>query len=180
MEANNPEINVDELMNKIRQEVVKRQVYSQEINSESNLDTSKLKLSISYIENFLKNAEFRSNVRTKWPDKLNFFPFNFSAKLQKLILKIINFLFKDQREVNFNIISSLKESVALNHQLIEQIATLKAQVDTSIQGLDERIVDVDNRLQGLDERTVNVDNRFQGLEERIVDVDNRFQELDER
>ncbi|WP_375475395.1 methyltransferase domain-containing protein [uncultured Nostoc sp.] len=180
MEANNPEINVDELMNKIREDVVKRQVHSQPIDSKSNLDTSKLKLSISYIENFLKHAESRSNVRTKWPDKLNFFPFNLSAKLQKLILKIINFAFKDQREVNFNIISSLKESVALNYYIIEQIATLKTQLDTSIQGLDERIVDVNNRFQRLDERIVATDTSIQGLNECIVDVNNRFQGLDKR
>ncbi|MEH2139777.1 class I SAM-dependent methyltransferase [Nostoc sp.] len=180
IESNNPEINVDEFMDKIREEVVKRQIPSQQINLPSNLDTSKLKLSISYIETFLKNAESRSNLRTKWPDKLNLFPFNLSTKLQKFILKLINFLFKDQREVNFNIINSLKESVALNHQLIEQIATLKAQVDSRIQGLDERLVNVDTSIQGFDERLVNVDTSIQGFDERLVNVDTSIQGFDER
>ncbi|MBD2246369.1 methyltransferase domain-containing protein [Nostoc sp. FACHB-888] len=179
IESNNPEINVDELMHKICEEVVKRRVPCEQIDLQSNLDTSKLKLSISYIENFLKNAESRSGVRTKWPDKLNIFPFNFSTKLQKLILKIINFLFKDEREVNFNIISSLKESVALNYQLIEQITTLKAQVDTRIQGLDECLVNVDTRIQGLDKRLVNVDTHIQALDERLVNVDTSIQGIED-
>jgi SAM-dependent methyltransferase/prefoldin subunit 5 len=180
IESNNPEINVEEFMDKIREEVVKRQVTSQQINLPSNLDTSKLKLSISYIETFLKNAEYRSNIRTKWPDKLNLFPFNFSTKLQEFILKLINFLFKDQREVNFNIINSLKESVALNHQLIEQIATLKAQVDSRIKGLDERLVNVDTSIQGLDERLANVDTSIQGVNERLANVDTSIQGVNER
>lgn len=205
MEENNPQINVDELMHTIRQEVVKRQVYSQQINSESNLDTSKLKLSISYIETFLKNAESRSSVRIKWPDKLNHFPFNLSAKLQKIILKALNFIFKDQREVNLNIINSLKESVVLNHQLIGQIATLKAQADNRIQSLDERIVTIDTSIQGIDSTLNAIDTlisswltgiqkdldtlnmRVQGIDEhlittesRIITVDTRIQEINER
>ncbi|MBN3927611.1 class I SAM-dependent methyltransferase [Nostoc sp. NMS4] len=192
IEPNNLEINVDELMDKIRKDVVKRQVYSQETNLQPNnlqpnLDTSKLKLSISNIEAFLQNAESRSIVRTKWPDKLNFFPFNLSAKLQKLIIKILNFLFKDQREVNFNIINSLKESVALNYQLIDQIATLKAQgdsrlvnMDSRVQGIDERLVNMDSRVQGIDERLVNMDSRVQGVDERLVNMDSCVQGVDER
>lgn len=183
MEANNPEINVDELMHKIREEVVKRQAYSQKINSNFNLDVSKVKLSISYMETFLNNAESRSSIRTKWPDKLNFFPFNFSTKLQKFIIKVINFIFKDQREVNFNIINSLKESVAINHQLIEEIATLKAQVDNRqvdnrIQGLDESTVAIDSSTQRLDQRIVTIDNSIQGLDERIVVIDTSIQGID--
>ncbi|MEH2214072.1 class I SAM-dependent methyltransferase [Nostoc sp.] len=191
IESNDPEIKIDELIQKIVEQVRKSQVNSQLPGSQSNLDISKLKLSISHIENFLKNAESRSLVRIKWPDKLNIFPFNFSTKLQQFILKVINFLFKDQREVNLNIINSLKESVALNQQLIEQIASLKAQVD---KGLDESLIAMDNHIQRLGERLDTVDNRFpelyerliaidnhiQGLGERFVTVDNRFPELDKR
>ncbi|MCC5646819.1 methyltransferase domain-containing protein [Nostoc sp. CHAB 5824] len=187
MEENNPEINVDELMHKIREDVIKRQVYSQKISSESNLDASKLKSSISYIETLLQNAEFRSFARIKWPDKLNRFPFNCSAKLQKLILKVFNILFKDQREVNLNIINFLKGSVSLNHQLIEQIITLKVQLDermdaldSRFQGINDRLVALDTCIQKLDEKKVILDDRFQGLNERVIALDSCFQKLDER
>ncbi|MEH2422913.1 MAG: class I SAM-dependent methyltransferase [Nostoc sp.] len=183
MEENNSEINVDELMHTIREEVVKRQVYSQQINSESNLDTSKLKLSISYIETFLKNAESRSSLRIKWPEKLNHFPFNLSAKLQKLILKAFNFIFKDQREVNFNIINSLRESVVLNHQLIGQIATLKAQADNRIQSLDERIVTIDNSIQGIDNSLNAIDSLISswltGIQKNLDTLNMQVQGIDE-
>lgn len=187
IESKDPEINIDELIQKIVEQVSKSQVHSQLVDSQSNLDISKLKLSISHLETLLKNAESRSSVRTKWPEKLNLFPFNFSAKLQKLILKVIDFLFKDQREVNFNIINSLKESVALNHQLIEQIANLKEQVSNSIQGVDERFVAVDNRLvtldnsnQGLDERLIAMNSSIQELDRRLVAMDSSIQGIDAR
>ncbi|MEH2249101.1 class I SAM-dependent methyltransferase [Nostoc sp.] len=183
MEENNSEINVDELMHTIREEVVKRQVYSQQINSESNLDTSKLKLSISYIETFLKNAESRSSLRIKWPDKLNRFPFNLSAKFQKLILKALNFIFKDQREVNFNIINSLRESVVLNHQLIGQIATLKAQADNRIQSLDERVVTIDTSIQGIENSLNAIDTLINswltGIQKDLDTLNMRVQGIDE-
>ncbi|MFN6484069.1 MULTISPECIES: class I SAM-dependent methyltransferase [unclassified Nostoc] len=180
IESNYPETNIDELIHKDIEHISKNQAHSQLLDSQSHLDTSNLKLSISYIESFLENAESRSIARTKWPDKLNLFPFNLSGNLQKIILKIMNFIFKDQREINFNIINSLKESVALNHQLVEHIATLKTQVDNNIQKLDERLVAMNNSIQGLDERLIAMDDRFPELDERLVTLDNSIQQLDRR
>jgi O-antigen chain-terminating methyltransferase len=156
---------------------------------------------MGYIESLLKNAESRAYIRTKWPDKLNRFPFNLISKLQKFILKAINFLFKDQREVNFNLILSLKESLTINHQLIAEIKTLKTQiddclitvnarfqaanehlniVDSSIQELDKKIVAVDNSIQAANEHLNIVDNSIQELDKQIVAVDTQFQGMNER
>ena len=197
IEANNPEINVDELIQKICNEVAKRQVHSQPLDSNYNFDTSKMGLNISYIEALLKNAESRSCIRTKWPDKLNRFPFKFNAKLQKLILRAINFLFKDQRDINLNLINSLKESVALNRQLIEQITTLRVQMDERLNTLDgsfktidilvnslltsiQEILDAINiRVQGIDEHLGVVDTQMQGIDEHLGVVDTQMQGINE-
>jgi O-antigen chain-terminating methyltransferase len=205
IEKNNSEINVDELMEKIRQEILNRQGHSRSMETKNNADTanfmSKISLSIGHIESLLKNAESRAYIRTKWPDKLNRFPFNLISKLQKFILKAINFLFKDQREVNFNLILSLKESLTINHQLIAEIKTLKTQiddclitvdarfqaanehlniVDSSIQEVDKKIVVVDNSIQAANEHLNIVDNSIQELDKQIVAVDTQFQGMNER
>ncbi|MEA5502226.1 class I SAM-dependent methyltransferase [Halotia wernerae UHCC 0503] len=205
IESNNPEINVDELMQKIREEVANRQGNSRLVGIKTNVDTANLMSHLAYIESLLKNAESRSYIRTKWPDKLNRFPFNLNSSLQKFILKLINFFFKDQREVNFNLILSFKESIALNRQLIEQIKTLKVQmdeslsaVDSNIQGMDERLSAVDSNIQGIDNGLNTIDNwistwittieenlnnlntRIQEMHERLNTVDNSIQDLDER
>ncbi|MFN9617173.1 MAG: methyltransferase domain-containing protein [Dolichospermum sp.] len=189
IENNNPEINVDELMEKIRQEILSRQGYSSGASINNNdADTSDFTSNISsrmgYIESLLKNAESRAYIRTKWPEKLNRFPFNLISKLQTLILKGINFLFKDQREVNFNLILSLKESLVINHQLIAEMKTLKSQIDdclitgdTHFQGINERLNILDNSIQKLDNQITAVDNRFQGVKDHLNIVDHNIQEL---
>ncbi len=158
---NNPEINVDELMAKIRDEVAKRKGRPQGVIKSSNADTSNLTLHLSYIESFLKNAEDRAYTRTKWPDKLNRFPFNLSKKLQKATLKLLNFLFKDQREINFNLLQALRESVVINQQLIAEISSLKTQ-------LNENLQTVDTQLQTTHERLQTVDTQLQATHENYI------------
>ncbi|MFB2737153.1 methyltransferase domain-containing protein [Umezakia ovalisporum] len=179
---NNPEINVDELMAKIRHEVAKPKGQPQRVIKSSNTDTSNLTLHLSYIESFLKNAEDRAYTRTKWPDKLNRFPFNLSKKFQKATLKLLNFLFKDQREINFNLLQALRESVFINGQLIAEISSLKTQlnerlqtVDTQLQTTHERLQTVDTQLQTTHERLQTVDTQLQTTHERLQTVDTQLQ-----
>ncbi|BAY40818.1 putative methyltransferase [Nostoc sp. NIES-2111] len=186
LDSNNNEINIDELMENIRKEIANRRGYSQQLNTQNSPIILNLISNIDYIESLLINAESRAYARTKWPDKLNRFPFNLNLNLQKFILKLINFFFKDQREVNFNLIFALKESGKLNRLLIEEINTLKTRIDEyigtidrRIHGLDERLNTVDNCVQGLDERLSTVDSCFQAMDERLSTVDSRFQAINE-
>jgi hypothetical protein len=131
IETNNPDINVNDLMEQVRAEAAKRR---------SNISVKVTQLAIekntSDIENFkilniqalINNAENRSQVRTKWPDKLNKFPLNVSKKLQQLILKSLNFFFKEQRVVNISLAQAGRESLELNRELIKQIVNLQAKI----------------------------------------------------
>jgi len=171
IEDNNPEINVDELMQKIREEVAKRRSYSEFKNTTFKPKIFKMMATfnpiLAEIEALLRNAESRSEVRTKWPDNLNKFPFNLNKKIQKFLLKILNFLFKDQREVNFNLIRALKESILLNRQLIEQITSLRSQIEQ----IDEHLSTTDTRLQQIDEHLSTTDTRLQQIDERHLKND---------
>ncbi|MEH2373939.1 class I SAM-dependent methyltransferase [Nostoc sp.] len=184
-ESNNPEIDVDNLMQKIREEVNKHKSKNAKSTTINDFSISKNTSNIDYIEALLKNAQSRAYSRTKWPDKLNRFPFNLNPKLQKIILKIINFLFKDQREVNFNLISCLQESVTLNQQFIEQIETLRVQMegrlgvtDSRVQSLEDRLGVTDSRVESLEDRLGVTDSRVQSLEEKLRIVDNNIQNMD--
>jgi len=208
--SSNPEINVDELMQRIREDVAKRYGQSQSTNITAkpiiSAPTGTLDHIFYHIEALLRNAETRAIIRTKWPDNLNKFPFNLGIIkfLQKIALKILSFIFKDQREVNFNLIRALKESVGLNRQLIEQITSLRAHiderlnaVDTSLQTMDKRLSAMDTRVQGIDERLgavyshvpeiddslekihANVNNWITGIEERLNAANSRKQLIDE-
>ncbi|NMG08326.1 class I SAM-dependent methyltransferase [Brasilonema sp. UFV-L1] len=179
--ANNPEINIDELMEKIRAEVAKRHSQSQSVETtQSETKTTYKELpyiaptfnyNFIHLETLLRNAESRAIARTKWPDHLSKFPYNFIKPIQVIAFKILNFIFKDQREVNFNVIRALKESVALNRQLIEQIKDLKTQI--------EYLNAVDARLEGIEERFSTVDTCLQVMEEGLGVVSNRVPGINE-
>ncbi|PMB12914.1 hypothetical protein CI592_01595, partial [Fischerella thermalis CCMEE 5328] len=94
---------------------------------------------------------------------LNKFPFKINKNIQKFILKLLNFIFKDQREVNYNLIRALQESVALNRQLIEQIASLR---------IDRRLVDMETQLKKMDERFGTVYSRVPNIDDSLNNIDN--------
>nr|WP_322664842.1 class I SAM-dependent methyltransferase [Dendronalium sp. ChiSLP03b] len=186
-EANNPEINVDVLMQKIREEVTQRRNSYQPVALNSiKFKSSTVKYNVSHIEALLRDAESRAHVRTKWPDKWNRFPFNFSRVIQKIALKILSFIFKDQREVNFNLILSLKESLLLNQQLIAEIANLRSQIEQyafpiekNITAINKRLDTVDGRLQAFEESLSTVDGRLHAFEKSLSTVDGRLQAFEE-
>lgn len=175
IEANNPEINVDELMDKIRQEVAMRQG-SLPVDEREWAMTPTRVANINQIEALLNNAEFKAQVRTDLPKKLDKFPFNISKPLQKFALKLYGFLFKEQRAVNFSLIEAVRESLALNKQLIEQIKALQVQVN----GMSDRITATDERVNGVSDRITATDAGVNNLSDRIMATDVRLAATNER
>ena len=162
IEPNNPEINVDDLMQKVRDEVARHNHPSHSVEENSNGVNAMSVLNTSNIEPLINDAEFNSQASTKWPDKLNRFPFNFSKRLQRFILKLYRVLFKKQRVVNFDLSQALRESLALNRELVEQVITLQAQFRTT----DERVSEIGDHVTATDERISEIINRLKATDER--------------
>lgn len=170
IETNNPEIDVNELMEKVKAEVAKRSKFALAgpQTSQHQIIGDPTSLKLLNIQSLIDNAEARSQVRTKWPDPLNKFPLNVSKKIQNAVLKILNFLFKEQRVVNVSLVQALRESLALNRELIQQIRDLQTNI-TKIKGQVEGI----NNCQesALSENAIYVDfeDRFRGSKTEISD-----------
>jgi len=160
-EANKPEINVNKLMYKIRDKVAKNNNSFNPLSLNSVSQAPTVNLDISQVEALIKNAESRAYIRTKWPDKFNKFPFNFISRLKKLVLKLINLLFKDQRQVNFNLIQALRHFVELNHQLTEQISILNTRVDSTVELNHQLTEQISILYARMDKHWVDVNRRFQ-------------------
>lgn len=181
IESNNPEIDVDELMQKIRAEVAQRNNNTQQsLFANSNSNTVKINFNFNYLEALLRNAEARADVRTKWPDKLNRFPFTLSGKIKKYCLKIVNFIFKDQREVNLNLINALKQSMLLNRQLVTEVELLRSQFNQHLDTFENHINQIDSQVKVFDERFNQINNQTKVLDERFYQIDNQTKVLDER
>ena len=175
LETRNFEIDVDELMQKVKEEVANRQSYSLAEAVKFSSVSATTTVSNSYIEARLKDAEIFSQVPTKFPDKFNRFPFNLSKGIQKLFLKLYGFLFKKQQVVNFSLIHALREAWALNQQLFEQVTVLQGQ----LQEISDRLTATDEDLKSLestDERlSINLtvtDERLRSTDERYIRNDN--------
>jgi O-antigen chain-terminating methyltransferase len=171
IEVNNLEIKVDELMDKIREEVTRRQKTVQSTSLTSSIKTLRETISLGNIKALLSNAESRSYVRTNLPEKYNRFPLNISKNLQKLVLKVFEIIFRDQRKVNFSLIQAVREFLPINQELIEQIATLQAHfsaTDNRINAMNERLSTTDNRINAMDERLSAMNESLSAMNERYI------------
>ncbi len=80
---------------------------------------------INSLEAYTNIADLKTQVRTRWPSNIGAtFPFNV-ARLRGVSLKLLAFLFKDQRHVNVALIAALREQTSLNRHLIEQMQMLR-------------------------------------------------------
>jgi len=159
-EVKNSDFAITELMQTIRKEVSKHKEQARSELVKPDIKLWTMKSIISQIDALLNNADNRAKIRTKWPDKLDRFPFNLSGKVQKLALKTLKVLFLDQREVNFSLIQALRESLVLNRQLIaqvEQLQQLATAQDNQIKVLNENLGTLANQVKGMDERAFKND-----------------------
>ncbi len=170
IEANNPEINVDELIEKVQDEVAKRKASCiEEENYEYMINPDKQIIDVSPIEALINNAEFKAQVRTHWPKKFERFPLNIGW-LQKFSLKLYNFLLKEQRVVNFSLSQALRESLALNRQLSEQVAALQMQVNQISDRLNATAVQVNqsgDRLNTTEVQVNQISDRLNATEVQV-------------
>jgi O-antigen chain-terminating methyltransferase len=119
------------------------------------------------IRELLNEADLYSEVPSKLSDKFNHFPLNLSLFLQKFLLKLYGFLFKKQRVVNFSLSSAIRESLAVNLQLVEQAKVLQEQINA----MSNRLTAVDERIQGCIARLNTTDNRLHGASERLTNAE---------
>ncbi|MGC1394052.1 MAG: methyltransferase domain-containing protein [Coleofasciculaceae cyanobacterium] len=156
----NTEINVEQLIQKIRNEVENnRKIYTDVETKPIDVSIRTNTTNISYIETLLNDADFYSQVPTEFPEKFNRFPLNLSKWLQKFFLKIYSFLFKKQRVVNSSLNQALKESLVLNQRLSDQINTLQEQLNS-----------LNNRVTVTEGRLSETSYHFNATGERLTEI----------
>ena len=169
IETNNLEINIDELMHKIREDVARRHNNSVPAEDAISLPENAITIGsginekINNIEFLLNDAESNSEFPTSFPEQLNRFPLNTSKPLQKLLLNLYGFIFKKQRVVNLPLIQAARDSLALNQQLIEQVTALQVQV----QVMGNHITATEQLLSGLGNRLATTEVQVSGLGDRL-------------
>lgn len=130
IERNNPELDVDDLMVRVQVEASRRRfgidadLFGMPITS---MDTTAFDAQLGI-------AQQRAEARRSWSGRLDVFPFNRLGWLQAIALRAYNFLFRDQRHVNFALIAAARELLQMNRELNERIGVL----DTRVRDLEQR------------------------------------------
>lgn len=177
IEANNPNIDVEKLLAKVRAEVATRHKHQPKaelkVSSSSKINTL---ANISFVEALLNSAKEKSQVRTELPKKIDRFPLNLKW-CKKIALKLHEFIFKEQRAINLTLIDALRESTLVNKQLSEQVKALQAQVSNDSDRLvanNEQIRNISDRLAANDGQIRNIGACFTTTEAQILDISDRL------
>jgi O-antigen chain-terminating methyltransferase len=125
IEPNNPNIDVDDLMTRIQREVTRRRLGPR---ADVYVGTPIGSLDTTFVESQLAAALQRAEVRRKPPERLNVFPWNRLRRLQTFALRVLAFVFKDQRQVNFALVAAARELVVVDRALHDRLVALEARV----------------------------------------------------
>jgi hypothetical protein len=123
-----PGIDVGELAARVRQRV---SALRERPERDVPLDALALRSSvfIDMLEAHTNIADQKQQIRTQWPSNIGTpFPFGI-ARVRRLCLSALAFLFKDQRHVNAALVAAFRDQVSFNRQLIEQLRALRDERD---------------------------------------------------
>lgn len=124
----NSSINVDELMAKINEQISGSQAASLLDAEGAKTLSADAVTAVANMESSIQHAEAASQVRTSWGSSFNRFPFNLPP-FRIFFLRLLAFLFRDQRQVNAMLIDALRASLRLNIRLCEQVDTIRMRLD---------------------------------------------------
>lgn len=74
-----------------------------------------------HVEGLVNEAAQCFPARTALPASMNRFPLKYFGFLHRIILRVYELLFREQRGVNLALIKALRETMAINRQLHEQV-----------------------------------------------------------
>ena len=123
-ETNNPDIDVEALMTRVQHEVLRRQYGTP--SESAALGT----LDISNLTALIAAAAAHGGPRSVWPGRLWFVP----RPLQRLGLRTIGWLLRDQQACNAALVQALREAV-----------TIATRLDTTVHELEARLRALENR-----------------------------------
>jgi hypothetical protein len=123
--SRNPKIDIPALEARIAQELER----DPQLAGDERLSRLAAAVHVRTVENALALAEQRSVPRTEWPAEMQTFPFRGNTGLQRLALRIVSLVFRDQHGVNAQLIRSQREMLGLLHSLVDRVENLESRLE---------------------------------------------------
>jgi hypothetical protein len=144
--SDNPQIDVEWLMDNFREEVGRKRGASRSSGmNRPTFDTSRIDALISAIES-------SSRPRTHFPNALRRFPFTWSPWLQKIVLKTHELLFRDQKMINMSLAFLLREMKSYNTRTVGQLMQRQDSLAQKLEKLSEEQQYIKSAVSKLEER----------------------------
>lgn len=194
-EMDNFELSVDDIVGMIQEEIERQNNLASldlPIHNPQNLPTNTTQFPVAsvdnvidpnflvYVNSLITLAETKSHVRREWPKPLNRFPFNLEVNkwFQKVILKFLAVLFRDQRTINLLLVQTLRESLNLNQRLADQIVGLQSQINgiyQSLHGIGDHVNSMAPTLDGVAHQTHLQEERLNALTQLLETLTQQMQ-----
>jgi SAM-dependent methyltransferase len=182
IETHQPDQTPARIGQRLQAEIRRQQQWEVSPDSPVSVRHSAQQAQIAHIGLILDAATQKAQPRQQLPGKLARLPIVGHRKVQGLLLKIYNFLFKEQRTTQMATIQAMRESAKLHQQLLEQTHTLEGFLQGLQAAISPRLEMIDGRLLAIEQRlgfTEQQLGRIQLPESGIVQLD-RLDHLDDR
>ncbi len=181
VDTNRPDITPDLLIHRLQDEIHNAHQYNLNLSSTSS-QLAYRQSKLESLNTILNDALIMSQIRTKLPNKFARLPILSNARVQRFLLKIYNFLFKEHRTINLGVIQVVRESISLNQQLSEQTSNLENVLQLINVTLDDRISSLDDRINAVIDNNQSASNltvqKITAIETRLGIADRTIQFLE--
>ena len=164
-----PEVNASQLMHKIRRDISWRRSKGDKFDNSSPAEISTMSGQLSSIKRLIDTAASRANARENIPAKYLRFPFFVLRPFQKIVLRLFNIILKDQREVNHNVLSSLRQSLYLDQYLLSEFENMRSQMREN-QALSTEVIELSLRLEQAITQLNNCRNQLAHQEAELLSL----------
>ncbi|HDQ41344.1 MAG TPA: hypothetical protein ENN39_09995 [Desulfonatronum sp.] len=101
-----------------------------------------------HVEGLVNEAAQCFPARTVLPARMNRFPLKYFGFLHRIILRGYELLFREQRGVNLALIKALRETMAMNRQLNEQVIAGQQKLALALREQHHMLVELRRRMEG--------------------------------
>ena len=120
-----------------------------------------------HVEGLVNEASQSFPARTSLPARMNRFPLKHFGFLHRFILRLYEVLFREQRGVNLALIKALRETMAINRQLNEQVVAGQQKLAAALR---ETRSQASARQEALEKRIREQEGLLRELRQRITEV----------
>jgi SAM-dependent methyltransferase len=174
IETHQPDQTPSRIGQRLQAEIRRQQQWEVSPSSPISVRSSTQQAQITHIGLILDAAAQKAQPRHQLPGKLARLPIVRHRKVQGFLLKVYNFLFKEQRTAQMATIQAMRESSKLHQQLLEQTQTLEGFLQDLQAAISPRLETIDYRLLAIEQRLTLTEqqlNRIHLPEHGIIQLD---------